>query len=108
MSHDHHHSAAAEHRGRLAVVFAITVAVLVVEVVGAALSGSLALFADAGHVLADGAGIGLALLAIRFAARPTTPQRTLATTAWRSWPPWSTPCCCSGWPGSCCWRPGGA
>jgi cobalt-zinc-cadmium efflux system protein len=76
MSHDHHHSAAAEHRGRLAVVFAITVAVLVVEVVGAALSGSLALFADAGHVLADGAGIGLALLAIRFAARPTTPQRT--------------------------------
>ncbi|HEV2895832.1 MAG TPA: cation diffusion facilitator family transporter [Actinomycetota bacterium] len=76
MSHDHHHSAAAEHRGRRAVVFAITVAVLVVEVVGAALSGSLALFADAGHVLADGAGIGLALLAIRFAARPTTPQRT--------------------------------
>jgi cobalt-zinc-cadmium efflux system protein len=76
MSHDHHRSAAAEHRGRLAVVFAITVAVLVVEVVGAALSGSLALFADAGHVLADGAGIGLALLAIRFAARPTTPQRT--------------------------------
>jgi cobalt-zinc-cadmium efflux system protein len=76
MSHDHHHSAAAEHRGRLAVVFAITVAVLVVEVVGAVLSGSLALFADAGHVLADGAGIGLALLAIRFAARPTTPQRT--------------------------------
>jgi cobalt-zinc-cadmium efflux system protein len=76
MAHDHHHSAAAAHRGRLTVVFAITLAVLLVEVVGAALSGSLALFADAGHVLADGAGIGLALLAIRFAARPTTPQRT--------------------------------
>jgi cobalt-zinc-cadmium efflux system protein len=40
------------------------------------LSDSLALLADAGHVLADGAGIGLALLAIRFAARPATPQRT--------------------------------
>lgn len=76
MSHEHVWSAAATQRGRLAVVFAITVAVLVVEVVGAALSGSLALLADAGHVLADGAGIGLALLAIRFAARPATPQRT--------------------------------
>jgi cobalt-zinc-cadmium efflux system protein len=76
MAHDHAPSAAASHRGRLATVFAITVAVLVVEVAGAALSGSLALLADAGHVLADGAGIGLALLAIRFAARPASPQRT--------------------------------
>jgi cobalt-zinc-cadmium efflux system protein len=76
MAHDHDHSAAAAHRGRLAAVFAITLAVLVVEVVGAALSDSLALLADAGHVLTDGAGIGLALLAIRFAGRPTTPQRT--------------------------------
>jgi cobalt-zinc-cadmium efflux system protein len=74
MAHDHHSAAA--YRGRLAAVFAITVAVLVVELVGAVLSGSLALLADAGHVLADGAGIGLALLAIRFAARPATPQRT--------------------------------
>jgi cobalt-zinc-cadmium efflux system protein len=79
MPHHHDHdrrSAAAAHRGRLAVVLAINVAVLVVEVVGAALSDSLALLADAGHVLADGAGIGLALLAVRFAARPATPQRT--------------------------------
>jgi cobalt-zinc-cadmium efflux system protein len=76
MAGDHDHSAAAAHRGRLAAVFAITVAVLVVELVGSALSGSLALLADAGHVLTDGAGIGLALLAIRFAARPATPQRT--------------------------------
>jgi len=76
MGHDHHRSATAAHRGRLSAVFAITVAVLVVEVAGAALSGSLALLADAGHVLADGAGIGLALLAIRFAARPASPQRT--------------------------------
>src|SRR4029450_13798284 len=76
MAHDHHQSAAAPRRGRGRAVFAITVAVLVVEVAGAALSDSLALLADAGHVLADGAGIGLALLAIRFAARPATPQRT--------------------------------
>jgi cobalt-zinc-cadmium efflux system protein len=76
MAGDHDYSAAGAHRGRLAAVFALTVAVLVVELVGAALSGSLALLADAGHVLTDGAGIGLALLAIRFAARPATPQRT--------------------------------
>jgi cobalt-zinc-cadmium efflux system protein len=76
MAHDHAPSAAAEHRGRLAAVLAITMVVLVVEVAGAALSGSLALLADAGHVLADGTGIGLALLAVRFAARPATAQRT--------------------------------
>jgi cobalt-zinc-cadmium efflux system protein len=76
MDHDHLPSAAASHRGHLATVFGLTVAVLVVEVAGAALSGSLALLADAGHVLADGTGIGLALLAIRFAARPASPQRT--------------------------------
>jgi cobalt-zinc-cadmium efflux system protein len=76
MPHDHHHHRAAAYRGPLAVVFGITLIVLVAEVVGAALSGSLALLADAGHVLADGAGIGLALLAIRFAARPATPRRT--------------------------------
>jgi cobalt-zinc-cadmium efflux system protein len=76
MAHDHAPSAAAGYRGRLGAVLAITVVVLVVEVAGAALSGSLALLADAGHVLADGAGIGLALLAVRFAARPATPRRT--------------------------------
>jgi cobalt-zinc-cadmium efflux system protein len=76
MAHDHAPSAAGAHRGRLAAVFAVTLVILVVELVGAALSGSLALLADAGHVLADGAGVGLALLAIRFAARPASPQRT--------------------------------
>jgi cobalt-zinc-cadmium efflux system protein len=76
MSHEHTWSAAAAHRGRLAAVLALTVGVLAVELVGAAVSGSLALLADAGHVLADGAGIGLALLAVRFATRPATPQRT--------------------------------
>jgi cobalt-zinc-cadmium efflux system protein len=74
--HGHPASAAAAHRGRLAVVFAITAATLAVEVVGAAVSGSLALLADAGHLLTDAAGIGMALLATWFAARPASPQRT--------------------------------
>jgi cobalt-zinc-cadmium efflux system protein len=76
MSHEHAWSAAAAHRGRLAVVFGITVTLLAVQVVGALASGSLALLADAGHLLADAAGIGLALVATWLASRPATPERT--------------------------------
>ena len=57
-------------------VFAISLTILVVEVVGSVVTNSLALLADAGHVLADVAGIGLALLAIWFAGRPATAGRT--------------------------------
>jgi len=45
-------------------------------VIGAFVTGSLALLADAAHTLADVGGLGLALLTIRFAARPATPQKT--------------------------------
>jgi cobalt-zinc-cadmium efflux system protein len=76
MGHERGTSAAGAHRGRLLVVFLLTSAVLILEVVGGLLSGSLALLADAGHMLTDAAGIGLALLAIWFAARPATPART--------------------------------
>src|SRR5262245_24219670 len=69
-------SAAAQHRGRLVAVFGITVAILVIEVIGGIVSGSLALLADAGHALTDVAGIGLALAAIWFAARPSSAGRT--------------------------------
>ena len=54
----------------------ISLSILVVEVVGSAVTNSLALLADAGHVLADVAGIGLALLAVWFAGRPATAGRT--------------------------------
>ena len=77
MGHDHGHvSVGRAHRGRLLVVLAIQVVVLVAEVIGARLSGSLALLADAGHMLTDVAGILLAVLAVSFAARPPTPERT--------------------------------
>jgi cobalt-zinc-cadmium efflux system protein len=76
MGHDHGTSAARAHRGRLLMVFLITSAILIIEVIGGLISGSLALLADAGHMLTDAAGIGLALLAIWFAARPATPERT--------------------------------
>jgi cation diffusion facilitator family transporter len=79
MGHGHDHgtgTAAAGQRGRLAVVLALTVGVLVVEVVGAALSGSLALLADAGHMATDALGIGLALGAVTLAQRAPRGRRT--------------------------------
>jgi cobalt-zinc-cadmium efflux system protein len=71
-----HHSASAEHAARLKIVFGITFGVMVAEVIAGVISGSLALLADAGHMLTDVAGIGLALTAIFFAARPATDGRT--------------------------------
>ncbi len=77
MADEHGHATAAQaHRGRLAWVLAITGTVLVAEVVGGLLSGSFALLADAGHMLTDAAGLLLALLATRLAARPATARRT--------------------------------
>jgi cobalt-zinc-cadmium efflux system protein len=69
-------SAGMQNRSRLLWVLGITATVLVAELVGAWLTGSLALLADAGHMATDVAGIGLAVLAITFASRPPTPQRT--------------------------------
>jgi cobalt-zinc-cadmium efflux system protein len=60
----------------LGVVLAISVTILVVEVVGALWSGSLALLADAGHMLTDVAGLSLGLVAAVLADRPATMQRT--------------------------------
>ena len=79
MGHDHGH--AARHRGRgqrrrLAVVLGLTLAVLVAEVVGAVLTGSLALLADAGHMATDAVGIALALAAVTLAQRPARGRRT--------------------------------
>ena len=76
MERDRSHSPAGASKNRLALVLGITTFYLVAEVIGGILTDSLALLADAGHMLTDVAGIGLALLAIRFAERPATPART--------------------------------
>jgi cobalt-zinc-cadmium efflux system protein len=74
--HGHGGSAAAEHKGALQLVLAITVAILAAEVAGALWSGSLTLLADAGHMLMDAGGLALALLAIRFGQRSPSQART--------------------------------
>lgn len=65
-----------QHRKSLVIVLAITIAVAVAEAIGAWVSGALVLFADAAHMAADVAGIGLSLLAVMFATRPATLKRT--------------------------------
>ena len=71
-----HGSASNAHRGRLVAVFGLTLAVFVLQLVGGIAANSLALLADAGHNFTDVAGIGLALLAISFARRPASGERT--------------------------------
>jgi len=58
-------------------VLAITLCLVVVQAVGGLLSGSLALLADAGHMLTDATGVVIALIAGTLAARPATNARTL-------------------------------
>jgi cobalt-zinc-cadmium efflux system protein len=114
--HGHSHgpsiSAGGMHRGRLLTVLGITSTVLIAELVGAAVTGSLALLADAGHMFTDVAGILLAVLAVTFASRPATQNRTfgyyrleiLAAVInavllfgvalfilWQAWQRWSSP-----------------
>ncbi|PID54469.1 MAG: cation transporter, partial [Micrococcales bacterium] len=76
MGHDHTHDVGTSHRGRLAVVLTITLVVMISEVVGALVSGSLALLADAGHMLTDATGLAMALFAAFMVRRPATPRRT--------------------------------
>ena len=69
-------TAGAKHAKRLAWALAMTATYMIAEVIGGLVTGSLALLADAAHMLTDVGGLALALLAIRFAAREATPRRT--------------------------------
>lgn len=77
--HDHTHALDArreDSRRRMWVALAINVALLAVEAVGGILTGSLAVLADAGHLLSDVGSIVLALIAARLASLPAAGQRT--------------------------------
>lgn len=77
-SHGHAHggSAGAQNRKRLAIVLVLVTAYMVAEVVGGLLTNSLALLADAGHMLSDAAALALSLFAIWIAQKPPTPRHT--------------------------------
>lgn len=74
--HSHGGTPGQTHQGRIAVALGVTLAVFVFQVIGALLTGSLALLFDSAHVLTDAGGLAMALLAARLMARPSTNRRT--------------------------------
>lgn len=78
MGHGHTPEISASSRNKkpLTIVLGLTTLYMFAEVIGGLVTNSLALLADAGHMLTDVGGLGLALLAIWFAERPPTPERT--------------------------------
>jgi len=58
------------------IVFVITISIMILEIVGGLVSNSLALLSDAGHMFTDVLAISLSLFAIKFATRPSTPEKT--------------------------------
>ena len=73
--HSHNHGAGAS-RGRLLIALRLSVTVLVAEIITALLTGSLALLADAGHMLTDVVGLVMALVAAHLSTRPATDRST--------------------------------
>ena len=87
MDHDHDHGAGHDHshgagayrdadRRALKIAAVLTAGFMLVEVAGGLITGSLALLADAGHMLSDSFSLVLALFAVSLAARPATSRRT--------------------------------
>jgi cobalt-zinc-cadmium efflux system protein len=82
--HEHLHAAHVHHhrdyreigRKRLIAVLVLTFCFMIVEAVGGWIANSLALLADAGHMLNDVAAIGLSIFALWFARRPATTAKT--------------------------------
>jgi cobalt-zinc-cadmium efflux system protein len=72
----HRHGRVAESRRRLGIVLALTAVYMLAEVAGGWWTGSLALLADAGHMLTDAAALTLALMAAYFSMRPATQKKT--------------------------------
>ena len=74
--HDHHHDHESGNLKRVQVALVLTGTFMVVEVVGGILSGSLALLADAGHMLTDTMALALAAFAFRVSRRPADAKRS--------------------------------
>jgi len=78
MSHAHNHDRHSENRtgSPLKIALVIVLVIMVAEAIGGALSNSLALISDAGHMLTDALALGLSLFAINMARRPATRTKT--------------------------------
>lgn len=76
MGHDHGHTHGHASERALLIAFCISAGILLAEVVGAVVTGSLALLVDAGHMVVDTGGLGIGLVATRLARRIPTARRT--------------------------------
>jgi cobalt-zinc-cadmium efflux system protein len=76
LTHTHSHGRATRSRRSLSIVLVLTAIYMLAEVVGGFMTGSLALLADAGHMLTDVAALALALIAVWFGSRPATSSKT--------------------------------
>lgn len=75
-AHDHAPKITADNERKVLIAFLITFTFMIVEVIGGLLSGSLALIADAGHMLTDAGALALAYAAFRFGKRAADERRT--------------------------------
>jgi cobalt-zinc-cadmium efflux system protein len=91
--HGHQHGGSHDHGGKhthaadlpvrsLRIALGLTATLLVVEVIGGFLSNSIALLADAGHMLTDVAALALALFVAWFSKQPETPRKTYGYLRW--------------------------
>jgi cobalt-zinc-cadmium efflux system protein len=77
--HDHSHGygrGSGVDEWRVGWAFVIVFIVMLVEIAGGAISGSLALLADAGHMVSDAAALGMSWAALRIGKRPADPLRS--------------------------------
>jgi Co/Zn/Cd efflux system component len=78
---EHSHGGGSQNARALATALAITFTYTVAEIIGGLITGSLALLADAGHMLSDNFSLGLALFAFWLSAKPPTPERSFGFAA---------------------------
>ena len=76
MAHSHSHASVDDNAKRLMLAFGVTATFMVIEVIGGLISGSLALLADAGHMLTDTAALALAWFAAWISQRPADGRRS--------------------------------
>ncbi|KZM54754.1 cation diffusion facilitator family transporter [Aeribacillus composti] len=75
-SHDHHDFNRENNKKGLIIALLITVGILLLEFFGGLITNSLALLSDSGHMLSDASSLALSLIAIWFAAKPASPNKT--------------------------------
>lgn len=75
-NHDHVHDQREGNKKGLIIALAITTGIMILEFFGGLFTNSLALLSDSGHMLSDASSLALSLIAIWFASRPPSPNKT--------------------------------